>query len=291
MARTEVWIVDDANPGGAWQWIGGYEGPGLTVPVLAIAAGASSTVGSATATIAGTVNVELAYGTSTTTGSATATVASSGQYLALTGLSNSYASIPDESALDFAGSHTIRVRMRMPDWTPAVAAPLVMKWPWSSGQWSWGHRINTDGKGYFQWTTNGTSTSAVTTAGVFDPLPAADTIVWVQAVLDSATRQITWSTHADQVAEPTSGWTQVAQSVAGASTSTIYSGTAAISFGGFVGGGATGMVGDIFQITIRNASDALVFSLDPDNWTTGSTWVSDTGQTVTLAAAATIETL
>lgn len=288
MARTEVWIEDDASPLGRWVWIGGYEGRGVVVPVVATADGTSITDGEAVAGIAGQVIVDLAYGTSTTTGSADAAPLTLGQYLAVTGLTNSYASIPDESALDFAGSHTVRVRMRMPDWTPAVAGMIVGKWPWTSGQWSWLWKINTDGNGGLGWSTNGTTTAGVTTAAALSPAPAANALIWLQFELASATRLITVSTHADQVSEPTTGWTQVAQSVGGATTGTIFNGTAAVSFGGFVGGGATGMIGDIFQVTIRNSSNTLVFSLDPDNWTTGTTWVASTGQTVTLAAGATI---
>lgn len=289
MARTEVWVEDDIAPTGRWVWIGGYEGHGVTLPVIATAAGLSTTVGEAIAAIAGKV-IAIAEGTSSTVGDAVASTSTLDQYLALTGLSNSYASIPDEAALDFAGSHTVRVRMRMPDWTPAINAPIVMKWPWSGGQWSWGWRISADGRGYFQWSTTGSTSAAVSTVDPLSPTPTADTLIWLQFALDSTTRLITVSTHPDQVVEPTTGWTQVAQSVGGATTGTIYSGTAAVSFGGFVGGGATGMVGDIFQLTIRDASDALVFTLDPDNWTSGTTWVSNTGQTVTLAAGATIET-
>ena len=290
MARTEVWIEDDTAPGGRWVWIGGYDGLGVTLPVLATAIGTSVTTGVAVASITGVV-IATADGTSSTTGAAVAAPSSAGQYLALTGLTNSYASIPDETALDFTGSHTVRARVRTPDWTPAVAAPLAMKWPWSSGQWAWGWRlVSTDGKGYFQWSTTGSASAAVSTASALSPAPAVDTLVWLQFELDSATRLITVSSHPDQVAEPTSGWTQIGQSVGGSSTGTIKNSTAAVSFGGYVGGGATGMVGDIFQLTIRNSSDTLVFKLDPDNWTTGSTWTASTGQTVTLAAGATIET-
>jgi hypothetical protein len=55
MARTEVWIVDGANPSGHWAWFGGYEGAGDGSPpgggLPSPGAGANPTVVSTFTTI------------------------------------------------------------------------------------------------------------------------------------------------------------------------------------------------------------------------------------------------
>ena len=127
------------------------------------------------------------------------------------------------------------------------------------------------------------------TGPVADPIPTANELIWVQFELNGANRQFTMSTHPDQAAEPTSGWTAISTSTAGSATGTIYAGTNPVRIGAW-SSGSQWLVADVFQLTLRNSSGTKVFQLDPDEWTTGSTWTTSTGHTVTLGSTATIET-
>lgn len=293
MARTEVFIIDDANPSGHWVWVGGYTGPGVGIAHPLTASGALTAAGSAGIEIPGVLSLAASGGPLTVDGSAAIDIPATAQYLNLPGGgSTSYAEIADAAEFDFPGSHKIRVRMKVADWTLTTDQPIITKWSNTAGQQSWFWRINRTTLAadttYFQWTTNGTSGGGTVQSSTNDPVMPDNTLIWVQYELNSSNRQITISTHADQTAEPTTGWTQVAQSSAGSATGTIYSGTAAVRIGAWVSGSAWLTNAQIYQLTLRNASDTLVFSLDPDNWTTGSTWVTNSGHTVTMGAAASV---
>ena len=290
MARTEIWIVDDANPSGAWQWIGGYEGtgsgsgatitPSVVSSVAAVLApgavsGSSASVSPAAISATGAVPTP-------TVSTATA------QFLSLPGATGAMATVPDETALDLTGTHTVRMRIRKADWTPVPNGGELVLGKWgASGQWGFNWQLDTVGQLGFNWTNDGTNNASEYTATP-GTTPTVDVWLWVQLKVLSSNRLVTYSTHADQEAEPTTGWTEIATSASGSSTGAIFNSTAVMSIGSQQDGSYRPTTADIRQLLIRNEADTLVFSLDPDNWTTGTTWVSDTGQTVTLAGSATI---
>jgi len=211
------------------------------------------------------------------------------KYLSLPGANGAIASVPDtDTALDLTGSHTIRARIRKADWTPTSGELFIAKWG-DSGNWGYHWQLNASGQPYFGWTNNG-STGAGETGSTPSPTMTENVWLWVEWKLVASTRTISMSTHADQATEPTTGWTQVSVSAGGGPTGTLYDSSANLSIGSQADGSYRPTNADISQLVIRNESDTNVFQLDPDNWTSGTTWVTSTGHTVTLEGTATVET-
>lgn len=284
MARSEIWIIDDANPTGHWVWIGGYDGPGVTPPEFATAAGFSTTIGVAIAGVPGVVSA-TADGLSTTTGVAVAATGGA-QYLSLPGVSGSIASVPSAAELQLSGANTLRVRMRKSDWTP-VTDQVVLSRQGATGNWSWVWRWQSESVPYFQRSTTGSNSGANLPPTSPSPALVDGTTYWLEMkVLQDFT--VSLSTHPDQPTEPTSGWTLAATSSPLGSMGAIFPGTADMVIGSIVGGSFLPLAADIFQMALYDETDTKVFQLDPANWSGGSTWVTSTGHTVTLAGSALI---
>lgn len=208
-------------------------------------------------------------------------------YLSLPGSNGAIVSSPDDADFDLTGDHKIRFRIRKADWTPSAGELVIGKWG-SSGNWSWHWQLEVNtGKPMFNWTNNG-STGAAETGGTVSPAMTENVWLWMEFGLVASTRTVTMKTHADQVAEPTTGWTTVSTSPGGASTGTLYNGTADFTIGSQEDGSYRPTAADIRQVVLRGTSDTLLFTLDPDNWTSGTTWVTNSGHTMTLEGTATI---
>lgn len=213
---------------------------------------------------------------------------SSEKYLRLPGAASAVVSTPSSTALRFAGATTMRVRIRCQDWTPAENKNIVSVWG-ASGNYGWAWKLRNTGQLNFQRSNNGTAVAANNTAAAPSPALTDGVTYWLQFTVN-ADWSMSISTHPDQVAEPTTGWTEVAVAPP-LQTLVIHPSTADLIIGG-IDGDTTSQVlqADIFQMVLYDASSTKVFQLDPANWTTGTTWITSTGQTMTLEGQATIET-
>jgi hypothetical protein len=207
-------------------------------------------------------------------------------YLSLPGTTGSYASVPDTAALDLAGSHSMLFRLRLPDWTPSTQRVICAKWG-STGNFSYYWQQQTNGSWYFQFTNNGTAIGSGTTS-VPSAVPDPDTWAWIRLKYVIGTQTITFDTAPDNASTPVS-WTNRATGTT-SSGSSFYAGTAAYSIGSIASGDYRNMQMDIAQHIILNSSDVSIFTLDPDNYVSGSgtTWVTDSGHTVTMAGSAAV---
>jgi hypothetical protein len=182
--------------------------------------------------------------------------------------------------------------VRKADWTPTANEVIFARWG-DSGDWSYFWRLQTTGGTYFQFTQNGSTVAAAPTTSAPSPALAVNDWIWVEWRLVAASRQVLVATHdGDVAADPVDagGYSTVVTGGTGAAMGAMYSGgTQAVTIGGFVDG--SNMQIDIAQIFVLNASDAVVFSLDPANWTTGTSWTTDSSHVVTLVGTATIDTV
>lgn len=289
MARTEIFVVDDDNPSGHWVWIGGYTGTGVIPPVLATASGSSATVGSVFISGAGTV-LALASGISSTSGAAQAVVnpSTTTQFVDFNGVAGAVANVPFDAAFALtATKRTFRFRIRKNgSWSPADNEFLVDRWG-NTANWSWFLRWNSNGLPYFQYSTTGSNSVALPSPALPSPPLPVGSRFWLQIeTLADGTLRV--STHPDQAPEPTTGWTVVSTGTILPGYTTAFTGTRGLRIGGSGFGTLNPLNADLFQMVLRDESDAKVFQLDPDNWTAGTTWVTSTGHEVTLTGAVSI---
>jgi hypothetical protein len=202
------------------------------------------------------------------------------------GTSGAYATVADTAVLDLAGSHTMLFRLRLPDWTPTAQKVLCSKWG-SSGAFSYYWQLQTNGSFYFQFTNNGTAIASGTTSAPA-AMPDPDVWCWLRLKYVIGTQALTVDTAADNGLQTApSTWTARGSGTTSSGAS-IYNSASAYAIGSTSDGTYRNLTGDIAQHIILNSSDVSVFTLDPDNYISGSgtSWVTDSGHTVVMGGAA-----
>ena len=184
--------------------------------------------GSETITNLGTAGTALnalnGGGTAITTNDAKwlAYSAADGPYVYLPGVALNYLSTPDAAALDVVDDIDIRVKVAMDAWVPSVNSMLVAKS--NTSNVSYRFVLTTAGLLRFQMSTDGstvlTYNSSVTT-GITD-----GAVKWVRVTRAKAAGEVKFWTSDDNVT-----YTQLGTTVTGASTGSMYSGTAVLEVG------------------------------------------------------------
>jgi hypothetical protein len=211
-------------------------------------------------------------------------------YVALPGIAGNSLSVPDSAALDVVGDIEIVARVKLADWTPAVANNIVIKGDSASAAtYSYDLHVNTSGCLSFQCSDGASFINNVSST---TPVPAADgATVWVKATFDitngtNAVASYFWA--ADSPTEP-STWTAL-----DSKTRAIVSGLANSALPLLLGLGAGStrpLNGNIYRVIVRNGiggSTVLDIAAATDVANSGATsFVCSTGQTVTVGRATT----
>jgi hypothetical protein len=200
--------------------------------------------------------------------------------IVLSGTSGEYASTPDSAAASIVGDIDIRIRVKMPDWTPAAFSALISKG--SAGQYSYQLGINTNGTLLFGYSFNGVAYSFL--ASTVAPTVTNGAELWLRVTMDVADGSgkyvRTFYTSVDGV-----DWTQLGTASTLAGTASIYNGTAALEIGGELSGTVNRLSGTVYYAEVRNGiggTVAVKFDPTTDGTLGGTSFVSSTGETWTL---------
>jgi hypothetical protein len=225
-------------------------------------------------------------GTLTWTGVDVTTSTGSGlKFLRLPGLTGAVAQVPDSAALGLTNSHSIYMRISVPTWTPPAPRIFLTKWG-TAGQLSYYWELRTGGEANIQWTSNGSTIANQQTVGGLSGR-AVNAFIWVRLSFVGATRISTVAWAPDATLRPSSGWTVLGTSGGGSASGTFFDSTQPLTIGSLTSADYRNALADFAQIEIVNDLTATtVFTLDPNNYTTGTDWVTNTGQTVTLLGSA-----
>jgi hypothetical protein len=205
------------------------------------------------------------------------------------GIANSHASCPDSAALSFTGDIDIRMKVRLPDWTPAVTNTLAAKYHTTGNQRSWLFQVNTTGLLQFIWSPNGTSPSALTKTSTVAAGFADGAVGWVRVTLDvdngASGNDVKFYTSTDG-----SSWTQLGSTVTTATATSIFDSTAVVEVGAFSSGTTDFLLGDVYSLAVYDGiAGTLRASPDFAAQSAGTTSFNDAqGNTWTVGAQAAI---
>lgn len=193
--------------------------------------------------------------------------------LKLSGNTNTYATTPDNAALDITGDIDIRADLSLQSWTPAAVASLVAKVTTTAApidNRSYWLRLETNGTLSLFWSTAGT---AFLSASSTVPVPVTTGRLAVRATLDvdngAAGKTVTFYT------APTINDTfvQLGSAVTTGGTTSIFSGGAPVEVGTVNGGTGNGAPSTFYAVEIRNLIGGTqvanpIFSAQPAGTTT-----------------------
>lgn len=191
----------------------------------------------------------------------------------------SFFSTPDSAAASITGDIDLRVYLSMQDWTPSASQTMISKWQAAPDR-TFIFSIASTGVLRFQISADGTATTfedSTVSTGFTD-----GSAHWVRVTRASASGLHTFYTSDDGLM-----WTQLGSKVTGA-TGGLFNGTTQVQVSGYDATNG-GIVGKVLRAQIYNGIDGtLAVDFNPTTWTTGSTWVSATGETWTIAGGASI---
>ena len=201
--------------------------------------------------------------------------------------------VPDSAAVSITGDFELVYRVEPDDWTPSASNRYpVGKRNTTGNQRSWLVEQVTDGRIIFRWSEDGiTELVKISTASV----PFADAVCgYVKITLDvdngASGNTLTFYTAPDSGTEPLT-WTMLGSPVVTAGVTSIFDSNAKITFGRWQDGGAT-FGGTTKRVILRNGiGGTAVLDIDftkQADFTTS--FVCDTGQTVTVTAANAVDT-
>lgn len=204
-------------------------------------------------------------------------------YLSLDGATTSYARTPDVAALDIVGDLDIRVEATA-DWTARASQSLIGKWISATNQRSYLLRLE-NGLLTLNWSVAGSATLFAS-----QPLPALPRRAALRATLDvnngagGYTVAMYWAPSLD------GPWTMIGSPLIGASTTSIFAGTAPLEVAPIAATGVVPIDGRVHRAEVRSGIDGtVVASPDIRALTPGASGLTDsTGRVWTLAGAAAI---
>lgn len=173
-----------------------------------------------------------------------------GAALVTTGASNSYASTPDNAALDIVGDIDLQADFISDTWPPPADSTLLGKYSDSTANRSYRLDIMTTGQIRITWSTNGTNNFSM-----LSTVPVPATIgqrITVRVTLDvdngaaGRTARFYTASNIDGV------FTELGSPVVAAGVTTIFSGTSTLTVGGRDSGAVGRFTGKIFAARVRN---------------------------------------
>lgn len=170
--------------------------------------------------------------------------------LSLPGTSGSYASTPDNAALDIVSDIDLRAEVTLASWTPSSEQILVAKWTTTGNQRSYFLSIEETGKIVINWSDNGTNDFfAVSTVSVTPPSSGR---IAVRVTLD-VNNGAGGNTATFYTAPSIAGtYTQLGSPVTQAFITSIFSSTAILEVGSFTAGTAFLTTGTIQAARVLN---------------------------------------
>lgn len=212
---------------------------------------------------------------------------SPGAGLRLTGAAGTYASTPDNAALDIIGDIDLRVDVTLDNWNSGAGQTLVSKYRTTGNQKSYGLGITSTGKLEMFWSSTGANDLA--SDSTVNPVPAGTGRLAVRAFLDvnngAAGNTVTFYT-APTLNGP---WTQLGAPVVTAGVTSIFSSTAILEAGSLDSGAFTMGPGTIHALEVVNSVGTAVANPNFASQSPGTTvFVDAAGRTWTLNGAATI---
>jgi hypothetical protein len=173
--------------------------------------------------------------------------------LRLDGTAPGRASTPDTAALDITGDLDIRARVALDDWTPGAPMTFVAKFTTSGNQRSYQFGLTSANRLKLIWSPNGTSAASLQANSTVAPGVSDGVGLWVRVTLDVSTgggteNEARFFTSAD----PDAGWTQLGNTVVKTGTTSIHSGTAAVTVGAYNDGTAERLAGHVSKVEIRD---------------------------------------
>lgn len=170
------------------------------------------------------------------------------------GTSGSYATTPDNAALDLTASIDIRAEAQTDDWSGDVNQVLVSKWG-GAGARSYLLQMTTAGRLQFAWSTDGTATMTET-SDVVIPYTSGGRIA-LRATRNSATGDVTFY-YSDSV---NGTWTQIG-AVQTSTPGGMFSSASAMQVG-IHSGTTSPLVGTVFAAQVRSSIGGTVVA-NPD---------------------------
>jgi len=210
--------------------------------------------------------------------------------LTLPGLAGSYASTPDNAALDIVGD--IDLRAEVSGWTAGVYHPLIHKWNDTINQASYGFSIDTNSTLILIWTTLGTGASSINHSSTVTVPFVNGQRGAVRATLDvnngAAGHTVVFYT-APTIDGP---WVQLGASVVTGGVTSIFSGSAPVEIGTYNVGTGGPWSGTVQAAQIRNNIDGTVVA-NPVFWQDAATgagsFADSAGRTWTVNGTAKIQ--
>jgi hypothetical protein len=209
--------------------------------------------------------------------------------LQVTGVANSYASTPDNAALDITGDIDIRADVTT-TWS-GVQQALVSKYTVGTDQRSFRLTVETSGRLRITRSTDGISTTNITSTVA---VPISTGRLAVRATLDvnngAGGHTAVFYTAANGLSGP---WVQLGDPVVTAGVITNFSGSAPLEVGSSNNGGLTRLTGQVHAAQVRNGiAGAIVANPDFNAQAAGTmVFVDSAGRTWTVQAEASIVTI
>jgi hypothetical protein len=224
--------------------------------------------------------------------------AGTGYYVNFPGGTGNFLTTPDHASVETSGSNFEVVWKEMrTDRTPAVAQIVFAKWNIATSRAHYA-QWNTDGTFAWNFSGDGTNTTGVPQSGgnaTGAPQSAGNAtlgdgvIYWFRFRYTHSTRSWVLEYHADQDTEPLSWSAFSASGTTPGNSAVIASTTAVWSVGAMQEGNFQVSTGRVYEMHFRQShGGANSWSLNPDNWTSGATYTTDTGQVNTLVGTTSI---
>jgi hypothetical protein len=183
--------------------------------------------------------------------------------LVLSGLSGNYALTPDSAALDITGDIDVKIKLTMPDWTPAANMRIVCKLQ-TNTQRSWEVALYTSGVIGFSHSTDGTTGTQTTVQSSVGTGLANGATKWIRATMDvddGAGNRV----HKFYLSDDGSSWSQLGSTAINAGTTSIFNSTSQLEIGGTLAGTASMVIGTVHRVIIEDGFDgagSVVFDAD-----------------------------
>lgn len=225
------------------------------------------------------------------------TVADERPVLYLPGATGNYVSTPDHADLDITSDIDLRAAVALDDWTPASPMTLIGKWVQTSDDRQYLVRILSAGTIDLNWSTDGTSGTALNEQSTTAPTVTDGDLLLVRATLDvdngSGGYDVKFYTKAapvgvvnDDLLDDT-GWTQLGTTVTGGSTTSIGALAGDLEVGTFNGGANGPMAGQVYAGAVLDGiggTTAANFRADVGN--VGPRYRDSTGKVWTFNGSA-----
>lgn len=212
-----------------------------------------------------------------------------GATLELTGDANSYASTPDNAALDIVGDIEMLADIAPAQWPPATDQMIIAKYMDSTSNRSYRFEVLTSGKIRITWSTTGANSLSLTSSVPLDIIGGERISVRVTFDVNNGAGGRTARFYYSTGTITAGPWIQLGSDQIGSGVTSIFSGNAALEVGSR-NGGNNRFIGHIFAARVLNAIGGATVA-DPSFMSEApgtAVFVDSAGRTWTVQAAAEI---